>query len=128
MHFWNGLKLIETESLNRRRKPRLNFDWERNRKALSGESKIIAGSAVSFGVPIELLHLAVAAENEHAGSWKRRVKIKRDERLPNDLAHVQDINPILALVGDRVFLRFAVTRERLRFRHADERRLLRFWV
>ena len=54
------------------------------------------------------------------------VKIERDERFSDDFTIVQDVEPLLALVRERVLFRLSVAGDYLRLGHPNERRLIGF--
>lgn len=84
--------------------------------------------AIGGSIPIEFLHPATGAKYQDASPHHRWFEIEWDKSLADHFAHVQEVNPILALVAHGLLLGFTVERKRLGFRHTNMWRSFRLWI
>lgn len=84
--------------------------------------------SAGFFVLGKLRYAAVRSERQHGDAGHSRFKVERDHLFADHFAHVQDVNPLLAIIRHCLFFRMAVKREGFGLRHADMRRGFRFWI
>jgi hypothetical protein len=81
-------------------------------------------SAFGLGIPTELFHFSIRSECQHPSADWRDFKVEGDERFPQHLAIVQEVNPLFAFFGNRVRLWLTIAGKGLRFGHPYKWRLL----